>query len=106
MAVRMYADPADYEGLEYDRLVGEGDRLPLGELTLCVYATPGHSKGGICVDCGDVLFTGDTLFAGEVGRTDLEGGDYVSCCAPSGGWRSFPGTASYIRDMTFHNACG
>jgi glyoxylase-like metal-dependent hydrolase (beta-lactamase superfamily II) len=76
MAVRMYADPADYEGLGYDRLVGEGDRLPLGELTLCVYATPGHSKGGICIDCGDVLFTGDTLFAGEVGRTDLEGGDY------------------------------
>ena len=52
----------------------EGDTLPLGERTIQVLHTPGHSEGSVTLRCGDVLFSGDTLFAGSCGRTDLEGG--------------------------------
>ncbi len=54
----------------------EGDTLPLGGLTIHVLHTPGHSKGGVTLQVGDVLFCGDTLFAGSCGRTDLNGGSY------------------------------
>lgn len=54
---------------------GEGDTLPLGSLTLEVMHTPGHSPGSVTLRAGDVLFTGDTLFAGSMGRTDFAGGD-------------------------------
>lgn len=56
-------------------LYDEGDSLPLGSLTIEVLHTPGHSKGSVTLRAGDVLFTGDTLFAGSMGRTDLSGGD-------------------------------
>ena len=55
---------------------GEGDVLRLAGLTLQVLHTPGHTLGCVCLLCGDVLFSGDTLFAGTCGRTDLPGGDY------------------------------
>lgn len=54
----------------------EGDALPLGSLTVEVLHTPGHSKGSVTLKVRDVLFTGDTLFAGDCGRTDLPGGSY------------------------------
>ncbi len=54
----------------------EGDALTLGELTIQVLHTPGHSKGSVTLKVGDVLFCGDTLFAGSCGRTDLAGGSY------------------------------
>ena len=53
----------------------EGDTIPLGGLTVQVLHTPGHSPGSVTLRAGDVLFTGDTLFAGSMGRTDLGGGD-------------------------------
>ena len=56
-------------------LYDEGDALPLGSLIIEVLHTPGHSKGSVTLKAGDVLFTGDTLFAGSMGRTDLPGGD-------------------------------
>ena len=56
-------------------LYDEGDALPLGSLTIEVLHTPGHSKGSVTLRAGDVLFTGDTLFAGSMGRTDFDGGD-------------------------------
>ncbi len=55
---------------------GEGDTLTLGSLTIEVLYTPGHSKGSVTLKVGDVLFTGDTLFCGSCGRTDLRGGSY------------------------------
>lgn len=58
------------------RYYGEGDQLPLGQLTIDVMHTPGHSKGSVTLKVGDVLLTGDTLFRDSCGRTDLYGGSY------------------------------
>lgn len=52
----------------------DGDTLTLGDITIHVLATPGHSPGSVTLMAGDVLFVGDTLFAGSCGRTDLDGG--------------------------------
>ena len=49
--------------------------LQLGEITFHVIHTPGHTPGGICLHAEGNLFTGDTLFVGDSGRTDLPGGD-------------------------------
>ena len=58
-----------------DVLVEEGSVLQVGDLQLTVLHTPGHTPGGICLQCNDMLFTGDTLFDGDFGRTDLPGGN-------------------------------
>jgi len=60
---------------EPDAFVSEGDKLRVGGLRFEVLHTPGHSPGGICLYGEGILITGDTLFAGSVGRTDLYGGD-------------------------------
>jgi glyoxylase-like metal-dependent hydrolase (beta-lactamase superfamily II) len=54
----------------------DGQVLPIGELRAAVIATPGHSPGGVgfYLESEGVLFSGDTLFAGGIGRTDLPGG--------------------------------
>ena len=59
----------------------EGDTLALGDMTIQVLHTPGHSKGSVTLKVGDVLFCGDTLFAGSCGRTDLAGGSYAEIMA-------------------------
>jgi glyoxylase-like metal-dependent hydrolase (beta-lactamase superfamily II) len=59
-----------------DMLLEDGDEITFGDITLKVIHTPGHSKGGVCLYTKGHLFAGDTLFAGSIGRTDLEGGDY------------------------------
>ena len=62
-------------------LYDEGDTLALGGLTIQVLHTPGHSPGSVTLQVGDVLFSGDTLFAGSCGRTDLQGGSYEQMMA-------------------------
>jgi hydroxyacylglutathione hydrolase len=52
----------------------EGDVISAGGVDLEVLHTPGHSPGSISLVSGDAVFSGDTLFAGSVGRTDLPGG--------------------------------
>lgn len=59
-----------------DRLLEDGDKIQVGNLTLEVIHTPGHTPGGICLKLGNDLITGDTLFAGSVGRSDFPGGDH------------------------------
>ncbi|MEW6068743.1 MAG: MBL fold metallo-hydrolase [Nitrospirota bacterium] len=61
---------------EPDMFVSEGDKLTIGDLNFEILHTPGHSPGGICLYGEGILITGDTLFAGSVGRTDLYGGDF------------------------------
>ena len=56
-------------------LFENGDIIKLGEETIQVISTPGHSKGSVCLLFGDKLITGDTLFANGYGRYDLYGGD-------------------------------
>ena len=53
----------------------EGEQIHAGGLIFTVLETPGHTRGSVCYRCEDVIFTGDTLFAGACGRTDLPGGD-------------------------------
>jgi len=59
-----------------DKLLEEGDEISLGTLKLIAIHTPGHTPGGISLVLNDFVFTGDTLFAGGIGRTDLPGGSY------------------------------
>lgn len=60
------------------RYLSEADTLTFGKTTLQVVHTPGHTPGGICLYAHEqgVIFTGDTLFQGSIGRTDLPGGSY------------------------------
>lgn len=59
-----------------DILLNDGDEIPLGDRVVKVIHTPGHTKGGICILVDGILITGDTLFQGSIGRTDLYGGDF------------------------------
>ncbi len=59
-----------------DKFLKEGDLLQIGALTLKVTHTPGHTPGGICLEYDKILFTGDTLFAGSIGRTDFPGSSF------------------------------
>ena len=62
--------------LFYTHLYGEGDILSLAGISFRVLHTPGHTPGSVCLLSEDALFSGDTLFAGSCGRTDLPGGDW------------------------------
>ncbi|MBE9504467.1 MAG: MBL fold metallo-hydrolase [Proteobacteria bacterium] len=59
---------------EPDNLLNDGDTIESGDLTIKVIHTPGHSPGGVSLLIDGILITGDTLFAGSIGRTDLPGG--------------------------------
>ena len=60
--------------IEHDISVDGGDILTLGKAEVKVIYTPGHTEDSICLYDGEDLFTGDTLFIGNCGRTDLPGG--------------------------------
>jgi hydroxyacylglutathione hydrolase len=59
-----------------NHFVKDGDKLAFGELEITVLHTPGHSPGSVSYRSGTLVFTGDTVFAGSIGRTDLPGGSY------------------------------
>lgn len=60
-----------------DRTVKDGEVITVGGVKLQVIHTPGHTPGSICLYTGGMVFTGDTLFVGSVGRTDLPGGSWA-----------------------------
>lgn len=65
------------DGADFDHLVSDGERLPLGELELEALATPGHTSDGMSYRVGDAVFVGDTVFSPSAGtgRCDFPGGD-------------------------------
>ena len=64
----------DFIEFKADKFLNDGDEIKVGESTLKVLHTPGHTRGGICLLGSDFVFTGDTLFKDGCGRTDLPGG--------------------------------
>lgn len=76
----------------------EGDTVSVGSMTFTVLATPGHTEGSVTLQVEDVLFCGDTLFAGSCGRTDFVGGSTEEMLASlrrlgqlEGDYQVFPG---------------
>ncbi len=59
---------------QVDERLQDEDKISVGQITFRVIHTPGHTPGGICLYAQGNLFTGDTLFVGDSGRTDLPGG--------------------------------
>ena len=66
----------DRRYLPADVLLEDGSEITLGNEIIKVIHTPGHSKGSVCYLCGDIMITGDTIFANSIGRCDLWGGNY------------------------------
>lgn len=60
----------------YEKYIKDGDVITVGNMKISVIHTPGHTEGGVCYLIEDNLFSGDTLFRGSVGRTDLFGGNF------------------------------
>lgn len=86
-------NPAMFPPLPKDqvRYYDEGDQVMVGSISVDVLHTPGHSKGSVVLKAGDVLFTGDTLFRGSCGRTDLPGGSYEQIMASLARLAALPG---------------
>jgi len=64
--------------LHYTHTYGEGDRVTAAGISFRVLHTPGHTPGSVCLVAEDAMFSGDTLFYGSCGRTDLPGGDWAT----------------------------
>jgi len=69
-------DVSSFVELSPLKLLNDGDILSLGDSSISVVHTPGHSPGGVCFVTDAGLFCGDTIFAGSIGRTDFPGGDH------------------------------
>ena len=93
----------------------EGDILAVGNIPVRVHATPGHTPGGVTIQVEDCLFTGDTLFKGSCGRTDLDGGDIDQelaslrrICSLPGDYEVYPGhmdSTTLERERMFNYYC-
>lgn len=93
----------------------EGDVVEAAGLTFHIMATPGHTPGGVTIRCEDALFTGDTLFCGSCGRTDLPGGDMRQqlaslkrICELPGDYEVYPGhmdCSTLERERNFNYYC-
>ena len=94
---------------------GDGDAVDVAGLHFDVIGTPGHTKGGVSLRCENALFTGDTLFKGSCGRTDLPGGDMdeelaslKKLCSLPGDYEVYPGhmdSSTLERERMFNYYC-
>ena len=66
----------DFKPVKPSTLLHDGDAISLGDSEIQVIHTPGHTPGGICLVCGDILVSGDSLFYRSIGRTDFKGGSF------------------------------
>ena len=62
--------------IDVDVYVKDKESLKVGDMELHFIATPGHTKGGMCINVDNVIFCGDTIFRFSIGRTDFYGGDF------------------------------
>lgn len=76
--VPLWVHPLDISelGFEPDEPLSDSQKLQLGKFEITVLHTPGHTRGGVSFHAPGAVFTGDTLFAGSIGRTDLRGGSH------------------------------
>lgn len=74
--LRMFGLGGNYQKIKISGYLDENTELYIGNKQIKVIETPGHTQGGVCFLIDDMLFSGDTLFRREIGRCDLEGGDY------------------------------
>ena len=94
---------------------GEGTELDMAGLHFSVLATPGHTRGSVTILCENAMFSGDTLFRGSCGRTDLPGGDMdeeiaslKKLCSLSGDYEVYPGhmdSSTLERERHFNYYC-
>ena len=78
-SVKIISSKSDEENLGFnvDLYISDNDELKVGDTNLKFILTPGHTQGGICIIVdNEVILTGDTLFIGDCGRTDLPGGSF------------------------------
>ena len=73
-SLNAFVQYANQRPVQPDRILSDGDVLTLGKTELRVMATPGHTRGSVCFLSDGVIFSGDTLFALSMGRTDMTGG--------------------------------
>jgi glyoxylase-like metal-dependent hydrolase (beta-lactamase superfamily II) len=78
------------------RLLSDGETIGSDDLSLTVIHSPGHTPGSILLRSDDLLFTGDTLFQGDVGRTDLPGGDAEQLQCSLAKIRGFPASTMIL----------
>ncbi|MBR1455974.1 MAG: MBL fold metallo-hydrolase [Oscillospiraceae bacterium] len=93
----------------------DGDVVEVAGLRFDVIGTPGHTPGGVTLRCENALFTGDTLFHGSCGRTDLPGGDMYEelaslkkLCLLEGDYEVYPGhmdSSTLARERAFNYYC-
>lgn len=72
----LFYDVSSFTHFSPSRLLNDGDVLHLGESSIEVIHTPGHTPGGVCFATDAGVFCGDTVFAGSIGRTDFPGGSH------------------------------
>jgi hydroxyacylglutathione hydrolase len=78
-SIKIVSSKCDGEKMEFnvDFYISDYDELKVGDVNLKFILTPGHTKGGICIIVdNEAILTGDTLFIGDCGRTDLPGGSF------------------------------
>ncbi len=71
--VYMHKADADQFGIKADEYYTDFGEIVLDDMKFKTIFTPGHTPGSTCIICGDMMFSGDTLFAQDIGRTDLPG---------------------------------
>lgn len=74
--LEVFFDMHDYVAPTMNKFLQDGEVIEVGSLKLSVIHTPGHTPGGVSILCDGELFSGDTLFARGIGRTDLPGGSH------------------------------
>ena len=93
---KLYMCPEDAQGNRYypprtyDVALDDEDVIHMDEVEFKIWRTPGHTPGSCCILCGDLFFTGDTMFHMSIGRSDLPGGDPAQMMASLAKLKALP----------------